>query len=587
MNALPNIKRVMQDIRSLQRLWPFLREQKMLLLAAVILVPVISLFQMSLPIILKYAIDEGIQKGAYDAISMGAALYFTAVVGEYLSRAGQTVLTSLAVHRMINKARMALIRHVLRLSPSYHDRSMSGALVTRATSDFDNLSESLNMGVLTSIVDFAILGGAIAGLLWLNWKLALVAILILPFVAVIVTNFSRGLKKSMMAARVKIAALNAFAQECLYGSTTVKLLTAERAGTRKFDKLAIEYRDVQMKSVILDASLFAILDGIAAITIGVVLWYAVTHVGGPNEALSAGLMVAFVQYLQNIFEPLKQLGNKIAMLQGAFTSLERIFGVLDTQEFVEGAAPCTRKLQGTVQFKDVTFYYKKNNSVHPVLHNVSFHMPAGQSLALVGPTGAGKSTITKLLSKLYDGYEGRITVDGQDIRGIEGNSLRQKIAIVPQDITLFDGTIRFNIGMDNPAIAEQDIIQAAQAVGAHEFIMSLPGGYDYVLKEKGSNLSQGQQQLLVFARALAKNPAVIILDEATSSVDPESEKAIQNAIASLLHGRSVIVVAHRLSTIRKCDQILVVQKGRIVESGNHDSLMQQKSAYYGLHEALI
>ncbi|MFW7377638.1 MAG: ABC transporter ATP-binding protein [Oligoflexus sp.] len=580
-----NLQKLLADVKSLSKLWPYLRENKGLIYASMALIPVISLLQMSLPLIVRRTIDQGISQGIAQEIYFGVGVGVFIVVSEYLSRAGQTMMTALAVHRMIRVMRESLIRHVLRLSPRFHDRSLSGALVTRATSDFDNLSESLNQGVLTSVVDIAVLLGAVVGLFILNWQLALTTLIILPLVTFIVVSFSKYLKRAMLAARVKIASLNAFTQECLYGVNTVKTLTAQNDAQKKLDTLAVEYRKTQMKSVILDAMLFAILDGISSITIGIIFWIAVSHLTDGNTALTAGIMIAFVQYIQNLFDPLKQLGNKIAMLQGAFTSLERIFGILQRKEFIHGDE-IPHISAGKVQFEHVNFQYDPD-SKKTVLTDVSFTLPAGQSLALVGATGSGKSTIIKLLTKLYDQYQGKITIDDQDLALLNPELLRKQIALVPQDIILFEGSILFNLTLGHSEIREEDAIAAAGIVGADSFIESLPGKYQFEIREGGQNLSQGQRQLLAFARALARQPKVIVLDEATSSVDPQSEFLIQHAIDRMLKGRTVIVIAHRLSTVRRCDHIIVLKKGRVIEQGNHESLLANQHHYYRLHQSLI
>ncbi len=578
------------DFARLGKLWPYLRTHRQLIFAAAALIPVISGLQTVLPLILKNAIDHGIIGKNPGVLMQGAAFYFAAVVLEYLSRAGQSVCSSLAVHRMIRTMRARLFTHVLELKAAYHDKSLSGMLVTRATSDFDNLSESLNMGVLTSVVDIAVLIGCVGGMLALNWRLALVAVVILPLVWWVVQGFSKGLKSSMLKARSKIAALNAYTQECFYGHATVKVLTGEVASARRHDKLNLEYRDAQMGSVVLDAWMFAVLDGIASVTVGLVLWLilkgTLLSTFGGTAAITAGVMVAFVQYVQQLFEPLKQLGNKMAMLQGAFTSIERIFGLFDHQDRIGGEEPLAR-IAGDVEFRDVTFSYDVSGKADTrTLRNVSFHLPAGQSLAIVGATGSGKSTIVKLLSKLYDGYDGQVLVDGKDIRNVNPDALRSQLAIVPQDIVLFDGTVAFNIGLGHESATPARIEAAAREVGADLFLARLPGGLDFVIKEQGSNLSHGQRQLIAFARALARDPGLIILDEATSSVDPESEAIVQAATQRLLKGRSVVVIAHRLSTIRQCDQILVLDKGVIIERGNHGGLVAQDGAYSRLLKAL-
>lgn len=574
-------------IKDLLKLWPWLRQNKKLVILAVMLVPVISLMQAALPLILKATIDKGIIPRDISFLSLMAAAYLVSVVFEYASRIGQTLAAASAVHRMIQSMRESVIGHVLGLSASFHDRSMSGALVTRATSEFDNLSESLNQGVLTSIVDLAVLAGCMIGMLILDWRLALAAFLMLPVLVIVVKKFSRILRESMISARKRLASLNAYTQECLYGSSTVKLLNATSDATARYGELNNDYRKAQMRSVIIDATMFAILDGFSAMTTGIVLWLAIRHIapsGDPTlsaatASISAGVLVAFVQYVQQLFEPLKQLGNKMAMLQGAFTSIERIFTLLETEETISGSKDLS-STAGTVEFKKVSFGYGKQD----VLHDINLTVPAGTTMALVGPTGSGKSTIIKLLAKLYDGYRGQILLDGIELKTLNPKSLRNRIAIVPQDIVLFDGTLRFNITLDRPGISDQAVEKALQSVCAGDFLMGLPGGLDFQIRERGANLSYGQRQLIVFARAIATDPALLILDEATSSIDPDSEYRVQLAIDALLHNRTVIVIAHRLSTIERCNQILVLKKGKIIEQGSHEQLMAAKGEYRNLHD---
>jgi ATP-binding cassette subfamily B multidrug efflux pump len=583
--APTNTSGILQDLKGLVKLWPWLQPSKRWLLFAVFLIPVISGIQMSLPLILKMTIDSGITPGNIEALWTGSALFFGAVVLEYLARSGQSLAAAMAVHRMILGLRKHLMNHVLRLSPSFHDKSMSGALVTRATSDFDSLSESLNMGVLTSVVDCAVLIGCLLGMFVLNWKLALIALVMLPLVGWIVVGFSKALKSAMLAARKEIAQLNAWTQECLYGNTTIKLLNAEAESSAKFGRLNIAYRNAQMRSVILDAVMFAFLDGIASITVGLVLWFVIVLISDQatmGTAISAGVLVAFVQYIQQLFEPMKQLGNKMAMLQGAFTSIDRIFGILAERPDHTGTRQVTR-VEGNIIFEKVTFAYRTTDPA--VISDVSFELRAGQSLALVGPTGSGKSTIIKLITRMYEGWSGSITMDGQPLEKLDPKALRRRMAIVPQDIILFDGTIAFNIGLGDQEVGMDDIREAARLVHATRFIDTLPGGFDFVVREQGANLSHGQRQLIAFARALARKPQVIILDEATSSIDPQSESLIQQAIDVILKGHSVIVIAHRLSTIEKCDQILVLQRGKIVERGSHAELTQKSGTYASLLNA--
>lgn len=581
--TITNFKKIFLDLKGLKRIWPFLRGDKGLLITAVFLIPFLSLSQMLLPITLKQTVDEGIVASDFNNIAFGATLYLLLVILGYIVRTSQTLLTALSVHRGIKNTRIFLISHILKLKAAFHDHHMSGSLVTRATSDFDGLSESLNQGVLNAVIDIFVLIGIVIGMFLLNWKLACFIFLLLPFVAVIVVTFSRILKRTMLIARAKLAILNAFTQECLYGNTTLKLLTAENAIEKQFKSLALKYRNAQMKSVIFDGILTAILDGLASITIGLFLWISVSGYI-TSDLITAGTIVAFVSYIQHLFDPLKQFGNRIAMLQGAFTSLDRIFAIMDVDDFIEGDGRLGR-LKGNIIFKNVTFSYHDEQREDPILKNISFTTNVGESIALVGKTGSGKSTIIKLITKLYDGYHGKITLDDKDLKEINGTALRSKIGIVPQDIVLFKGSVTFNISLGDETISYDDIVKATSLVGIHDFIETLPEKYNSQIAENGENLSLGQRQLIIFSRALVKDPSLIILDEATSSIDPESEKAIQNAISTIMQGRTVIVIAHRLSTIKQCDKIFVLDSGEIVEAGNHSALLLQKGFYHNLYDA--
>lgn len=575
-----SLLKTIYEFKNLRKIWPYIKPWKKFLYAAMLLVPLILSVHTAIPFVLKETIDRGVAAKDPNFIFYGSAFFLGLVLLEYILKGSQTLLMAVAVHRMIKKLRTHLVDHTLHLPARYHDKALSGALVTRATSDFDNLSDSLNQGILNSVVDFAVVIGTMIGLFILNWRLALVTLVVLPIVLIIVLLFSRALKKAMLAARAKISVLNAFTQECLYGITTIKLLGAEQSATKRVKEQALDYRNSQMRSVILDSVLFAILDGIASITIGIFLWVAVSPFINPDEInLSVGMTVAFVTLITNLFDPLKQLGNRMAMLQGMFTSVDRIFSVLE----VEDREPGNHTLEnfsGAIRFRDVFFRYTQDKTEQiDILKGISFEIPDGTSLAIVGPTGSGKSTIIKLIAKLYYDYRGSITIDDQELQNLSPEAIRSRIAIVPQEITLFQGSIEFNISLGINGISREDVIRSAQLVGAHDFIQALPGGYDYKLGYSGIGLSQGQKQLLVFARALAKNPALIILDEATASIDPQSESQIQDAIEKVMKDRTVVVIAHRLSTIENCDNIIVLKEGLIHESGSHQELKAQNSLY--------
>ena len=569
------------EMRKLGKLWPYLRPYRHLNVPALLLVPVVAVIQMLMPIVMYTLIDKGIKFQNSPLIVQSAIWYLLLAVCLYLFRSLQSLLSGTAVQRMIRSLRLVLSRHLLYLPARFHDRNLSGALATRATTDFDSLADSFNKGILNASVDIISLAGSFAGMFLLNWKMALILAGSLPLVWVIVSLFTRILKRVLLAARGKLGKLNAYAQESLYGQATVKVLCAERKSGGIYDRYNKDYRNEQMKSVILDSLLYSVIDGFSSVIIGVLLWLLLSGIVSV-PFLTAGLLIAAVAYIKQIFEPLKQLSNKIAMLQGVFTAIDRIFGLLEVEDRIAGEDPVP-SLSGRLEFRNVSFHYKSN--AERILDEVSFSIVPGDSLAIVGATGAGKTTVIKLLSKLYDGYEGEILLDSLDLSTLNGDALRKRIAFVPQDIALFDGSLRFNIGLGREGCTDERIEAAAGQIGALDFIRSLPGGLDYRIREQGGNLSQGQRQLIIFTRALVIDPSLVILDEATASVDPESEEVIQKATDRLFASRTCIVIAHRLSTIRNCTSILCLDRGRVVEQGSHEQLMERRGFYYELHRS--
>jgi ATP-binding cassette subfamily B protein len=570
---------------SLIRLWPWLRPNKGLVFVGTSLIPVVALISMFQPLAVRHAIDDGILKGDIDAVMRWAFVCLGLSFASYIFNVLQNLTTSTAVHRMIRDLRVTLVSHILRLAPSWHDHQISGALTTRATSDFDTLSESLNQGVLSSIIDIMVLMGCIGGMFILSSKLAITAVFILPIMTWIVIWFSKKLNHAMLSSRKSLATLNGFTQEALTSLNAVKLLNAEPGVTKRFDHYNVEYRDAQLQNVYFDSLMFATIDGISSITLGVVLFIAIKGLGlggflGEDDGLTAGVMVAFVQYIQQLFEPLKQLGTKMAMLQGTFTSMERIFGLLDRHDKVHGEKPVNWPRAVDIAFEHVSFSYKKDNKdTGTILKDISFKVPAGSSLAIIGSTGSGKSTLVKLMTKLYDGYHGKITIGGESIADYRPEDVRLHMGIVPQDIVLFEGSIAFNIGLDRDNVTREAIIKAGRIVGADLFVEQLPDTWDFKVREHGSNLSHGQRQLIVFARALIGEPPVLILDEATSSIDPQSEALIQAATERILAGRTVIVIAHRLATIKKCNNVLVLEHGAAIEYGTPQVLKNAGGRY--------
>jgi len=571
-----------QEIKKLRRLWPFIKKERAVFCVTATLVPMISFMQLLQPLILKHAVDEGVMKSDFHQLTHYAVLFFIFVICEYLCRCGQSIATTVGVERMILKMRIKLATHLLYQSLQFHHRNLSGVLVTRSTSEFDNLSESLNEGVLQSAVGIVAIIGCVIGMISLHPLLGILSALMLPVAVWSISFFSQKIKISLLEARKVLAQLNGYTQECLQGMATIKVLVAENFASRKFKVLSENFRKAQMNSVTFDSILFSFLDGISSVTIGLILWVILSRLGH-DSTLTAGIIVAFVRYLQQMFDPLKQLGQTIALLQGVFTSTERIFGLFDQNEVIHGNK-ILPSIEGRIVYSNLNFSYhgpaKNGNGFS--LKNINLKFEPGQSIALVGPTGGGKSTLVKLLTKQYEGFTGELNIDGHDIRQLEPFALRRMIAIVPQDLVLFSGTLAFNIGLDHPSVSLDAIKKAANLVGLDNFIQSLPRTYDFEIDEEGTNLSAGQKQLIVFARALARDPQLVILDEATSALDPLSEKLVQEALERIFKQKTVIVIAHRLSTIRHCNKIVVIQHGKVLEEGTHEELLANQSLYYSL-----
>jgi ATP-binding cassette subfamily B protein len=477
--------------------------------------------------------------------------------------------------------RMQIFSHLQRLDVRFYDRNPVGRLMTRVTTDVDVLNELFTSGVVSVFGDVFTLAGIMVVLVWMDWQLALVAFSVLPLIALIAQWFRVNVRESYRTVRTWIARINTFLQERITGMGTVQLYRREGRDFEAFDAIDRTHRDANVQSIFYYAVFYPAVELVSALAASLVIW-----VGGGRvieDALTLGSLVAFLQYTQRFFRPISDLSEKFNTLQGAMASSERIFALLDTPvAIVSPGVPATiAKGPGVIRFEHVTFSYVDGE---PVLKDVSFEVLPGQRIGIVGATGSGKTTIVSLLLRFYDVQEGRITIDGTDLRELDLSALRERFGLVLQDVHLFAGTIAANVRLGNAAIPDETVRRAVSAVHASAFIDRLPQGLESPVAERGATLSAGQKQLLSFARALAFDPPVLILDEATSNVDTDTELLIRDALKVLMSGRTTIAIAHRLSTIQDMDRILVLHKGRLRESGTHQELLRQRGIYRRLYQ---
>jgi ATP-binding cassette subfamily B protein len=570
------------DARLMRRLLEYLRpywRQVALAFVTIIVGAVASLVQ---PYLIKVAIDRYITERRLAGLDGLAALYLTVLVASFAAEYVQTWTLQLTGQRIMYDLRMVIYRHLQRLDLRYYDRNPVGRLMTRVTSDVDVLNDLFTSGVVTIFGDVFTLAGIMGVMLWMNWRLALVAFSVLPLIFFVTQWFRRNVRDSYRTVRGLIARINAFLQENITGMTTVQLFRRERMNFARFDTIDREHRDANIDSIFYYAVFYPAIEVVSTLASSLIIWYG----GGSvlHRTLTLGGLVAFLQYSQRFFRPISDMSEKFNVMQSAMASSERIFKLLDEPVAIQSPAqPRLRPApaEGHIRFENVWFAY---NDEDFVLKDVSFDVRAGERVGIVGATGSGKTTLINLLLRFYDVKRGRITIDGVDIRELDLADVRGLFSLVLQDVHLFSGTVAENIRLGNPAIDDDRVRHAAQAVHAEPFIMRLPAGYASAVAERGSTLSVGQKQLLSFARALAFDPRVLVLDEATSSIDTETELIIRDALHVLMAERTTIAIAHRLSTIQDMDKILVLHKGQLREAGSHQELLAQRGIYFKLFE---
>jgi ATP-binding cassette subfamily B protein len=571
------------DPRLMHRLWGVTLPHRRLVLLSVLLFPAVAALELLQPWLTKVAIDRYMLKGDWPGLSRIAALYLACLLVLYGLRVAVSYLTQLAGQRVMHDLRAALFSHLQRQDAAFFDRSPVGRLMTRVLTDVEAINELFASGAIAVVSDVLTLAGIVVLMLLLNWELALVTFALVPVLVIGAAYFRLKARDSYRRVRIRLARLNAFLQESLQGMAVIQLFARERREAELFAGLNGDLRRSQFRSTFFDAILYAGVEALGSIAVALLLWYG----GGEviSGALTFGGLVAFLEYTGRFFLPIRDLGAKYTVLQAATVAAERVFGLLDAEPVIRsraGGVVAAAPGAPAVEFRNVWFAYEGEEWV---LRDCTFAVAVGERVALVGPTGEGKSTIVRLMTRGYDVTRGEVLVGGRDVREWDLSALRRHVGVVPQEVFLFTGTVEENLRVGAGARARADEIDGAlRTARADRVVASLPRGLAQEIHERGQNLSQGQRQLLAIARALLYNPAVLALDEATSSVDPESEALIRAGLEELLRGRSSVAIAHRLSTIQTADRILVLDRGSVRESGRHAELLARGGLYARLYD---
>jgi ABC-type multidrug transport system fused ATPase/permease subunit len=571
------------DIKLFSRVFSYTTPYRGIFIVSVLSAILISAFSVLTPSLVGRLIDEAITQQNAELllqliIAMAAVLF-----GEVFFQLLFTYTANLLGESIIKDLRTHLFSRMIRFRMTYFDKSSVGILVTRAVSDMQKIGEIFSQGFFMIIADVLKMLVVATVMLVMNWKLALLVFSIMPLILYATRWFQKSMKVAFVEVRAQIAALNSFVQERLAGIRVLQLFHREDEEAKAFRAINLKHQNAWLKTVWYNSIFFAIAELLASITVGLIVWYGgVQNVGGISPE-GYGDIFTFILLSSLLFRPLRHIADKFNVLQMGMVAAGRVFDILDDTEQLEDEGDAELdEVQGKVAFKDVVFAYDPEK---PVLRGVNFNIKPGQCIAVVGATGAGKSTLINLLNRFYEIENGAIEIDDLDIRRMTLRGLRSHISVVLQDVFLFADTIEKNITLGNPNITLDTVIEAAKAIGVHEFIKALPGGYHFEINERGSTLSSGQRQLISFLRAYVANPSILVLDEATSSIDTYAEQLIQRATEKITEGRTSIIIAHRLATVQKADVILVMDQGQVVERGSHEELLSKKGMYYQLYQA--
>lgn len=574
------------DFSLLNRVFALAKPYRKKVIGSLLLAILLAILSPIRPYLIQITVNQYIRNGLLDWVVRITLIQAVFLVIETIFRFLFSFTTSWLGQTVVKDLRVSVFNKVINLNLSQFDKTPIGTLTTRTINDIESINDIFSDGLIPIIADLLSIISILFVMFWVDWKLALISLAPFPILLIATYIFKESVNRSFIKVRNAVAALNAFVQEHLTGIQVVQAFAAEEREHRKFRAINKEHRNANIKAIFAYSVFFPVVEIVLAVSTGLLVWWGATRALALPEAEAAamaGKMIAFILYLNLLFRPLRFIADKFNVLQMGMVASERVFKLIDNADYIQQEGNFNpQKVKGRIEFDHVWFGY---NDQQFVLKDLDFAVEPGETIALVGHTGSGKTSIISLLNRLYHISKGQIRIDGVPIEEYKLDALRRQTGVVLQDVFLFSGSVLDNITLRNPEISRAQVEHAAQLIGMHQFIEQLPGGYDYNVMERGSTLSLGQRQLLSFIRALLYDPSILILDEATSSVDTESEQLIQHAIEALISGRTAIVIAHRLSTIRRADKIIVLEKGEIREIGNHEALMEREGYYYSLYQS--